>query len=389
MVSVSTKIFSSVLANTVSSSMDLNISRPTLLLDISKVKANLNNMMNKAQSNKVELIPHFKTHQSEEIGEFYREVGVEKITVSSVKMAEFFAEAGWNDITIAFPFNTLEIDAVNSMLNDGVNLTLLISDPETYNSLKGKFVSMVQVMIEIDTGYGRSGISSRAVESILGLAEKIHEDSHLKLYGLYAHPGNTYHADSIEEIHQIWSLSIEELNILRDELNAINPELKIRIGDTPGCSVVQNMAGVDEIGPGNFIFYDLVMNYLGVCNEDEIAVAVACPVVAKYAERSEIVIHGGAVHFSKDHLFDKEENKFFGEMVILKDGGWSSIIPNAQLRSLSQEHGIVSLDDEVFNEVKIGDVIGFLPIHSCLTTNLMKSYRSLEGRTYNHLENLK
>lgn len=363
--------------------MELNITRPTLLLDEQKMLSNLDRMLKKAKATGTELIPHFKTHQSAEIGELFRKKGVNRITVSSVKMAEYFAGQGWNDITIAFPFNILESEAINDLLSKGTSLTILVSDPSVLNLLS--FSAPVKVLIEVDAGYGRSGISFKQIEVFSQLVEQISLSENLQFYGLYCHPGNTYHADSIDEIKQIWAEAIAELSHIKSSLGIEN--CVIRMGDTPGCTLVENMEGVDEIGPGNFIFYDLVMNYLNVCDESDIAVAVACPVVAKYPERKQVVIHGGAVHFSKDHLFDEQEQKFFGELVILAEDGWSSIIPNAKLISLSQEHGILSVEDELFETIQIGDVLGFLPIHSCLTANLLKSFTTLNGKKLQHLEN--
>ncbi|MDQ1351629.1 MAG: hypothetical protein QG657_1934, partial [Acidobacteriota bacterium] len=54
-----------------------------------------------ARSPGVRFRPHFKTHQSAQIGQWFREMGVSAITVSSVDMALYFAQHGWTDITIA------------------------------------------------------------------------------------------------------------------------------------------------------------------------------------------------------------------------------------------------------------------------------------------------
>lgn len=365
--------------------MPLNISRPTLLLDSEKMEHNIDKMIRIAGEHEVRLVPHFKTHQSKEIGSVFSEKGIEAITVSSVEMAEYFARSGWKDITIAFPFNRLETTAVNTLMENGVRMKLLVTDIDTVNYLAKHLTGALDLLIEIDTGYGRSGVLHSDQETLRTIAEAIHASPKLNFYGLYCHLGNTYHADGIEEIQKLWSRTIEILNALRHGLKDISTELKIRMGDTPGCSVVQDMNGVDEIGPGNFVFYDLVMNYLDVCTEDEIAVAVACPVVAKHEDRMEVVIHGGAVHFSKDHLFDAEEQKFFGELVILEEKGWSSIIEGAKLTSISQEHGILRVTEELFETLRIGDVVGILPIHSCLTANLMRSYISFDGQKLEHM----
>ena len=364
----------------------MNISCPTLLLDEQKCKTNIERMLDRSKLLDVKLFPHFKTHQSIEIGEWFSALGIQAITVSSLKMAEYFANNGWRDITVAFPVNVLEIERINRIIDLGVDLTLLIVAPDVVSKLDDQIVGRAKILIEMDAGYNRTGVPVEEIDMIKAIVSNINSAENLGFYGLYCHPGNTYHASSVEKIKSIWADVKSKLVGVKAKLIEINPTLKLRMGDTPGCTVVEDMNGIDEIGPGNFVFNDLVMNYLGVCAEDQIAVAMACPVVAKNKERNEIVIHGGAVHFSKDHLFDSDENKFFGEVVILNENGWSPIIEGIKLVTLSQEHGIMSVNSEIFNSIEVGDVIGVLPIHSCLTANLMKSYLTLDGKWINHLE---
>src|SRR5512140_3457340 len=91
------------------------IKKPTLLLNETAARANLRRMAEKAQRAGVIFRPHFKTHQSKEIGEWFREEGVRQITVSSLDMAEYFAASGWTDITLAFTLNLRQLDEVNSL----------------------------------------------------------------------------------------------------------------------------------------------------------------------------------------------------------------------------------------------------------------------------------
>ncbi|HHE37598.1 MAG TPA: alanine racemase, partial [Candidatus Cloacimonetes bacterium] len=95
--------------------MNLKITRPTLILDKQKCLNNIKFMVEKGKKNNLKFRPHFKTHQSSIIGNWFRDFGVKSITVSSVGMAEYFAENGWKDITIAFPFNLLEMDKINEL----------------------------------------------------------------------------------------------------------------------------------------------------------------------------------------------------------------------------------------------------------------------------------
>ena len=336
----------------------------------------------------VKLIPHFKTHQSHAIGSWFKEAGVSSITVSSIKMAEYFAKDGWKDITVAFPINILEIKAINQIISKDVDLKLLIVSADTVLELESSLSGHVKVLIEMDAGYNRTGVSTDDSKTIDEIISAINQSDKCELYGLYCHPGNTYHTKSHDQIKAIWADAISKLKSVKSILASNHPDIKIRMGDTPGCTVVDEMDGIDEIGPGNFVFYDLVMDHIGVCQEEDIAVAVACPVVAKNDKRNQIVIHGGAVHFSKDYLLDSNGNKFFGEVVILQEGGWSPIVKGIKLSSISQEHGILTASEEVMQVVNVGDIIGMLPIHSCLTANLMKSYTTLSGEVLDHMEKI-
>jgi D-serine deaminase-like pyridoxal phosphate-dependent protein len=154
----------------------------------------------------------------------------------------------------------------------------------------------------------------------------------------------------------------------------------ISVGDTPGCALTDSFGGVDEIRPGNFVFYDLMQWHIGACREEQIAVAVACPVVAKHASRRQLIIYGGAVHLSRDFLLDEGEQPLYGRIALLGDDGWTEMLPDSFVRSLSQEHGVVQAGEELFNRVEVGDLIVVLPVHSCLTADLLRRYLTLEGQ---------
>jgi len=148
---------------------------------------------------------------------------------------------------------------------------------------------------------------------------------------------------------------------------------------------MDDFTGIDEIRPGNFVFYDLMQEKLGSCSADKIAVALACPVVAKNSDRLEIVIYGGAIHLSKEYILDNKGNKLFGKIVLFNDHGWSKPVPGTALFSLSQEHGIIRTSKEIFHKINLSDVIGILPVHSCLTADAMGEYLTLQDELIDHM----
>ena len=103
----------------------IQVTEPTMVLNEEVCKSNIARMAAKAKAANVVFRPHFKTHQSREIGEWFRASGVDKITVSSLNMAMKFAEWGWNDITVAFPVNCLEHEKINALAAK-IRLNLLL-----------------------------------------------------------------------------------------------------------------------------------------------------------------------------------------------------------------------------------------------------------------------
>jgi len=321
-------------------------------------------MADKASASSAVFRPHFKTHQSVGVGKWFKESGIEAITVSSLSMANEFADAGWNDITIAFPVNMRELEGYNK-LSKKIDLNLLVDSAEVIDGLSSRLDSGTGIFLEIDTGYGRSGIHFSEEDKIRNIIAAIRK-SGLQFKGFLTHSGDTYSAKSPDEIKMIYTKSISILEVLKNNY----PNTIISVGDTPSCSTVHDLSQADELRPGNFVYYDLMQFYLGSCTIKDIAVSVACPVTGIYPERNEIVIYGGAVHLSKEFL-DKD-GKFFGLVVKYTDEGWTAPIAATRLSSLSQEHGLISTTPGFLKTLSHGDLLGVLPVHSCLTANLLR-----------------
>jgi len=314
--------------------LGFKIVKPTLLLDKKRVLKNIEKMSSKAKKAGVRFRPHFKTHQSAEIGNWFRDYGVKAITVSSLDMATYFADNGWLDITVAFIVNLLEIDKINKLAGE-IKLSLLVDSEEIVSALNSKLQHPAGMWIKIDTGYHRTGILWDDFEAIRSLAQKIKDSSELDFRGLLTHAGHSYKASSVEEIQAIHDETVIRLSAVKDYLETSGIEAcQISVGDTPTCSVADDFDGVDEIRPGNFVFYDLMQEKLGSCTEDA-----------------------------------SLENQTFGPAS-----------KKAPVVSLTQEHGIIQVDDKFFNETEITHLLLVFPVHSCLTADLYKEYKTLEGK---------
>jgi D-serine deaminase-like pyridoxal phosphate-dependent protein len=298
-------------------------------------------------------------------------------------MATYFAAHGWDDITIAFPANVREIEQINRLAAQ-VRLHLLVESAATARILEQTLAQPVNAWIEVDAGSGRSGVPWDKGGDLHALAALIAGSSKLRLQGLLTHAGNTYAARSAATVAAIHNETVTRLQRLRNWLMEHGfLGLELSIGDTPACSMLEDWGDVDEARPGNFVFYDLTQMEIGSCTAADVGFVVACPVVAVHPEQREIVLYGGAVHLSKEMLPHADGSPSYGAVIPLHAGGWGEPLEGVWLRSLSQEHGVVQATPEGWEHglasVQVGDLLGVLPVHSCLTADLLKEYVTLGG----------
>lgn len=350
----------------------MSITYPYLLLDNKKCIDNIERMVSKAKKNNLKFRPHFKTHQSIEVGAWFRELGIDACTVASFPMAKYFASAGWTDITVAFPVTPFDIDIINS-LDQTINLNIVTSSYKNLNAfINSDIQHKLGIYIELDCGHNRSGISPDNTREIALIVNLIEQNELLQFKGFLTHSGHTYAAKSMEEVEVIHRKTLKVLMQIKAFWKESYPEISISYGDTPSCSISEDFWGIDEIRPGNFIFYDLTQASIGSCTNENIAVALICPVVDTYPERGEAIIRGGAVHLSKDFILLPDGSKSFGLICSYNGESWDKPYDGLWLKSISQEHGVIASNDiELINTLKVGQLVAILPIHSCLTVDTM------------------
>ncbi|MCD6090148.1 MAG: alanine racemase [Bacteroidales bacterium] len=355
----------------------MEITKPTLVVDLKIAEQNIKRMAEKFTQKGIQFRPHFKTHQSHFIGELYRKFGITKCTVSSVGMASYFAKNEWTDITIAFPANLLEIKEMNA-LAEQIQLQILVDSLEKVKILSEGISPKISLFIEIDTGYFRSGILWEELTQIEEVIRAIEAVPQFAFVGFLSHTGNTYSQPKVEDVLSLFDTSRRKMLDLKHYFIRDYQNLILSLGDTPAASLAIEFDGVDEMRPGNFVFYDVMQYLLGACKVENIAVAVYCPVVAKYPKRNQIVIYGGGVHLSKEKLKWKGKD-IFGLVSIPDEQGFGRLISGAYVESLSQEHGLINMPSTEIDQINLGDLLAIYPIHSCMTVDLNIEMLSLDG----------
>ena len=225
------------------------------------------------------------------------------------------------------------------------------------------------VSVKIDTGYRRSGLAwdqGERLDAVLAACT-----GSLAPAGLLTHAGHAYEARSRRAVQAVYDVAIMRLQAIRAAAN--RPDLPLSFGDTPCCSLVDDLSACDEIRPGNFVFCDLMQLAIGSCGPGDLAAAVACPVIGVYPERREIVIHGGAVHLSKESLAGPDGKPCYGRLGTVAGDGFGEVLSGTVLTGLSQEHGVVRCDAGLADGLVPGDLVLVWPVHSCLSCDLLRN----------------
>jgi D-serine deaminase-like pyridoxal phosphate-dependent protein len=198
---------------------------------------------------------------------------------------------------------------------------------------------------------------------------------------LLTHAGHAYASRNADEILEVARQEREVMVAFAERLRGEGLEVpEVSVGSTPTMSLAENLEGVTEARPGNYIFCDRFQASVGSCRLSDVAFTVLATVVGQYPEQNRLVIDAGGLALSKDsgptHL---DKNCGFGAL-FSADG--SREYPELQLTELSQEHGKVvgkrSLDIESF---PVGSRLRVVPNHSCLAAALYDRYHVVrEGK---------
>jgi D-serine deaminase-like pyridoxal phosphate-dependent protein len=350
---------------------------PALVVEYPVLLRNLQQMQQRAQQWGVRLRPHAKTHKCLPIARLQQQLGACGLTVSTLAEAHFFAEAGIEDLTWAFPLPLWAIEPALELARR-VQLRLLLDNLTAAEALAqacARRRQRVNVWLEIDCGAQRSGLPPNS-EELLRLAAFVDRSPFLELDGLLTHAGHAYRATTPEEIRRI---ALQEQELMLEAAHRLQragiPVPSISIGSTPTVRACQNvLPGITEIRPGNYVFFDYTQLLLGSCRLEECALTVIATVVSRAEGR--LVIDAGALALSLDpgpvHLL---QHPSFGA-VLTSEGGQLSIDPHLRIVRLSQEHGVLVADppDSLQERYPIGSRIRILENHSCLTAALYDSY---------------
>ncbi len=274
------------------------ISTPHPIVDQKTLETNLAGMAKRVSRRGCELRPHFKTHRSVEIAHRQIALGAKGMTCATVSEAEVLAEHGFEDIFIAYPLwaggaTGRRLRALQETINPRIGVDSTESVARLAEATKGG--PTVEVMIEIDPGFHRSGVRP---DEVLRIARSA-ENHSLAVAGVFAYPGHAYNAPNAVE-----SAAKDEQRALAEASSAlvaggIAPTI-VSGGSTPTAPLSAG-GQVNEVRPGVYVFNDRQQVELKTCRESDIALVVLATVVS-VSVPGFFVVDAGSKALSSDRL---------------------------------------------------------------------------------------
>jgi D-serine deaminase-like pyridoxal phosphate-dependent protein len=346
-----------------------DLSTPAVLVDLDVLERNIARMAARARGAGVRLRPHAKTHKCPAIARLQRAAGAWGLSVAKVGEAEVFADAGFDDLFVAYPAVGEDKGRRLVALADRVRLAAGVDSVEGASTLARPFRDAgrrLDVMLKIDVGYGRVGVTpDRAV----ALARELADLPGLRLRGVFTHAGHGYLAETKPGVDEIARQEGVRLAGAATALRAAGlPVEEVSVGSTPTAPRSMGVEGVTECRPGNYVFHDASQVDLGTCETSDCALTIVATVVSVPAP-DRAVVDAGSKTLSSDPLRPRA-------------GGYGRLLGReSRVEKLSEEHGVIAVvPGESF---RVGERVRVLPNHACVVANL---HDQLIGVSGDHVE---
>ncbi|TFY96172.1 DSD1 family PLP-dependent enzyme [Ramlibacter humi] len=353
---------------------------PAALVDRERLARNIARMQSRLDSLGVKFRPHVKTTKCIEIARAQLEAGARGITVSTLKEAQQFHAAGFDDILYAVGLVPGKLQQVLALRQAGCNLKVITDNAaaaaEIGRAAREEGITL-EVWIEIDTDGHRSGVkpeSAQLIEVGRALVE-----SGAVLGGVMTHAGSSYDLDTPEALaamaEQERAGCVRAAERLREQGWACP---NVSVGSTPTALSAKSLPGVTEVRAGVYVFFDLVMANVGVCAPQDIALSVLTTVIGHQPEKGWAIVDAGWMAMSRDRGTQKQRHDYGYGQVCGEDG---NVLPGYVLTGANQEHGILSRegakDEDIEKRFPVGTRLRILPNHACATGAQFPQYEAV------------
>jgi len=352
--------------------MSLRISdldTPAVVIDLDIMEANLARMAAFCRDHRLALRPHTKTHKVPELARRQIRSGACGITVAKVGEAEVMAAAGLDNILIAYPVIGPQKVERLARLARCATMTVALDSREAAEGISAGLAlgeASVGVLVEIDTGFGRCGMSIGP--AAVDLARYVQSLPGLHFRGVMVYPGNFLADPAKHSALLAFEQAIDRE--IQDLFQKAGLPLEVfSSGSTPSAPLTGELPAVNEIRPGTYIYNDMNTVGSGACTLADCAATVLVTVVST-AVLGKAMMDGGSKTFSSDAL---RTGKATGYGYVVED-------PNAVVSGFNEEHGHLDLRASP-KKYRVGERLRVIPNHVCAMINLHDQVYGVRGET--------
>jgi D-serine deaminase-like pyridoxal phosphate-dependent protein len=333
------------------------LTTPAVLVERAVLVRNVAAMAAAMAAMRIDLRPHVKTHKIPEIAALQLEAGAVGLTVATIGEAETFADAGCDDVFIAYP---LWLTAATASRLDALarrcRLSFGVDSPEAARNagaLLGRATrAAVEMLIEVDSGHHRSGATA---DSLVGIAEAV-TGSGLRLGGVFTFPGHSYTPGGAGPAAADEAAALVGAARILEDAGFDVPR---RSGGSTPSALLADRNGLTEARPGVYVFGDAQQLELERIGVDGIALCVAGTVVSRHeSEPRRVILDSGS--------------KILGGDRPAWATGFGRLLdhPEARITALSEHHATVTWPDGA-RLPELGARLRVVPNHVCLVLNLV------------------
>lgn len=331
------------------------LSTPALLVDTDRLDRNIEGLARQQRAAGVSLRPHFKTSKCLEVARRQLSAGAIGLTCSTPAEVAALSEAGVRGLIWAhLPVGPAKVAFAAEAARQGVLLmvdSLAVAQPLAAAGVEA------DVLIEVDTGHGRSGVQpERAVDLALGVQAL----DGLQVAGVITHEGQlSGHGTDRAALEAAGRAAAGSVVRVAAELAEAGVPCRIvSVGSTPGITSAATADGVTEARAGTYVYFDANQWRLGSASLDQCALSVLGCVVSRPGP-GRAIIDAGLKAMSSDAFANG------GGIVCGLD---LQPLTDISFETANEEHGF--LTGSGVDALAVGDLLRIIPNHACGTVNM-------------------
>lgn len=357
-----------------------DIETPAALIDVARMQRNIARMQDRMDVLGVSFRPHVKTTKCVVVADRQRAAGAQGITVSTLREAEAFFAAGYDDILYAVCIEPHKLERARQLRKQGCRLTILVDSVVVAQAVVEAQMRSdpFEVLIEVDTDGHRSGVGPEDAD-LIEIA-RVLETGGAALRGVLTHAGNSYELHDPEALQQLAeqerALSVRAAERLRA---AGFPCPVVSVGSTPTALSARALDGVTEVRCGVYVLFDLFMTNVGVCAIGDIALSVLTTVIGHQPDKGWVIVDAGWMAMSRDRGTARQSRDYGYGLVC--DLAGEPVEEGLIMIAANQEHGILAAPNggalSLAHRFPIGTRLRILPNHACATGAQFSHYHAV------------